>query len=204
VRTFFSILVVTADAKPSIWVLFSRSGCLRLREWNTDVRQGTIMDKIRHSKFYDLFLNTLSKKMVMGFILIIAMGTFMLSLPVATYGNPVSFINALFTATSATCITGLTVVNTADTWTPFGQVAIMVMTEIGALGYMTFAVLLFNVMRRHLNLSTQLMVKESLILEHLHDTKNVMQYVIVLSALFQIAGMILFAFDFIARYWWSR
>ncbi|KRL94192.1 TrkH family potassium uptake protein [Levilactobacillus hammesii] len=162
------------------------------------------MDKIRHSKFYDLFLNTLSKKMVMGFILIIAMGTFMLSLPVATYGNPVSFINALFTATSATCITGLTVVNTADTWTPFGQVAIMVMTEIGALGYMTFAVLLFNVMRRHLNLSTQLMVKESLNLEHLHDTKSVMQYVIVLSALFQIAGMILFAFDFIPRYGWSR
>lgn len=162
------------------------------------------MDKIRHSKFYDLFLNTLSKKMVMGFILIIAVGTFMLSLPVATYGNPVSFINALFTATSATCITGLTVVNTADTWTPFGQVAIMVMTEIGALGYMTFAVLLFNVMRRHLNLSTQLMVKESLNLEHLHDTKSVMQYVIVLSALFQIAGMILFAFDFIPRYGWSR
>lgn len=162
------------------------------------------MEKIRHSKFYDLFLNTLSKKMVMGFILIIAIGTVMLSLPVATYGRPVAFINALFTATSATCITGLTVVNTADTWTPFGQVAIMVMTEIGALGYMTFAVLLFNVMRRHLNLSTQLMVKESLNLEHLHDTKSVMQYVIILSALFQAAGMILFAFDFIPRYGWSR
>ncbi|WP_434056355.1 TrkH family potassium uptake protein [Levilactobacillus muriae] len=162
------------------------------------------MDKIRHSKFYDLFLDTLSKKMVMGFILIIAVGTLMLSVPVATYTGSVSFINALFTATSATCITGLTVVNTAETWTPFGQVAIMIMTEIGALGYMTFAVLLFNVMRRHLNLSTQLMVKESLNLEHLHDTKSVMQYVIVLSALFQIAGMILFAFDFIPRYGWSR
>ncbi|HJE87292.1 TrkH family potassium uptake protein [Levilactobacillus brevis] len=163
------------------------------------------MDKIRHSKFYDLFLNTLSKKMVMGFILIIAVGTLLLSLPVATYRDaPVSFINALFTATSATCITGLTVVNTAETWTPFGQVAIMIMTEIGALGYMTFAVLLFNVMRRHLNLSTQLMVKESLNLEHLHDTKSVMRYVIVLSALFQVAGMILFSFDFIPRYGWSQ
>src|SRR5699024_9390464 len=89
-------------------------------------------------------------------------------------------------------------------WTPFGQVAIMVMTEIGALGYMTFAVLLFNVMRRHLNLSTQLMVKESLNLEHLHDTKSVMRYVIVLSAIFQVAGMILFSFDFIPRYGWSQ
>jgi len=162
------------------------------------------MEKIRHSKFYDLFLNTLSKKMVMGFILIIAMGTLLLSLPVATYGHTVSFINALFTATSATCITGLTVVNTAETWTPFGQVAIMVMTEIGALGYMTFTVLLFNIMRRHLNLSTQLMVKESLNLEHLHDTKSVTRYVIGLSALFQLVGMILFAFDFVPRFGWSQ
>ena len=140
----------------------------------------------------------------MGFILIIALGTIFLSLPVATYGHTVSFIIALFTATSATCITGLTVVNTAETWTPFGQVAIMVMTEIGALGYMTFTVLLFNIMRRHLNLSTQLMVKESLNLEHLHDTKSVTRYVIGLSALFQIVGMILFAFDFVPRFGWSQ
>ncbi|WP_125544880.1 TrkH family potassium uptake protein [Levilactobacillus lindianensis] len=163
------------------------------------------MDKIQHSKLYSIFFDTLSKKMVAGFLLIILIGTVLLSLPIATRsGQGTSFIDVLFTATSATCITGLTVVNTAANWTTFGQVVIMVIAEIGALGYMTFAVLLFNVMRRNLNLSTQLMVKESLNLENLHDTKSVMRYVIGLSALFQLLGMGLFALDLVPRFGWGR
>lgn len=163
------------------------------------------MDKIQHSKLYSIFFDTLSKKMVAGFLLIILIGTGLLSLPIATRsGQGTSFIDVLFTATSATCITGLTVVNTAANWTTFGQVVIMVIAEIGALGYMTFAVLLFNVMRRNLNLSTQLMVKESLNLENLHDTKSVMRYVIGLSALFQLLGMGLFALDLVPRFGWGR
>lgn len=163
------------------------------------------MDKIQHSKLYSIFFDTLSKKMVAGFLLIILIGTVLLSLPIATRSrHGTSFIDVLFTATSATCITGLTVVNTAANWTTFGQVVIMVIAEIGALGYMTFAVLLFNVMRRNLNLSTQIMVKESLNLENLHDTKSVMRYVIGLSALFQLLGMALFAVDLVPRFGWGR
>ncbi len=159
------------------------------------------MEKIKQSQLFD----TLSKKMVWGFVFLITIGTVLLSLPVATNGmRGTSFIDTVFTATSATCITGLTVVNTAEHWSIFGQVIILGLAEIGALGYMTFAVLLFNLMRRNLDLSTQLMVKESLNLENLSDTKSVMTYVVGLSALFQIGGSLLLAVDFVPRYGWVR
>lgn len=159
------------------------------------------MEKIKQSQLFD----TLSKKMVWGFVFLITIGTMLLSLPVATNGmRGTSFIDTVFTATSATCITGLTVVNTAEHWSIFGQVIILGLAEIGALGYMTFAVLLFNLMRRNLDLSTQLMVKESLNLENLSDTKSVMTYVVGLSALFQIGGSLLLAVDFVPRYGWVR
>lgn len=153
------------------------------------------------------FFNTLSKKMVFGFILLIILGTILLSLPIATvHQQGTAFIDVVFTAASATCITGLTVVNTAAHWSIFGQLVILGMAEIGALGYMTFAVLLFNIIRRHrsMGLSTQLLVKESLNLENLSDTKSVMKYVIGLSAFFQIGGVFLLAWDFVPRFGWKR
>lgn len=116
------------------------------------------MRQLAHFKFFD----TLSKKMVAGFIILILIGTVLLGLPWATPANVhTSLIDVLFTSASATCITGLTVVNTAAHWTTFGQLVILVLSEVGALGYMTFAVLLFNIMRRQIGLSTQLMVKAS-------------------------------------------
>lgn len=159
------------------------------------------MQKLKEFKFFD----TLSKKMVAGFVTLIVIGTVLLSLPIATTpGSHSSFIDILFTAASATCITGLTVVNTATHWTTFGQVVILALSEVGALGYMTFAVLLFNIMRRNIGLSTQLMVKESLNLENLSDTKSVMRYVIGLSLLFQVGGLGLLALDFVPRFGWQR
>ncbi|MFC6296129.1 TrkH family potassium uptake protein [Lactiplantibacillus daoliensis] len=159
------------------------------------------MQKLKQFKFFD----TLSKKMVAGFVVLIVIGTILLSLPIATpAGTHSSFIDVLFTAASATCITGLTVVNTATHWSTFGQVVILGLSEVGALGYMTFAVLLFNIMRRNIGLSTQLMVKESLNLENLSDTKSVMRYVIGLSLLFQLGGLGLLAVDFVPRFGWGR
>ncbi|BDZ31148.1 potassium transporter TrkG [Lactiplantibacillus sp. WILCCON 0030] len=159
------------------------------------------MQRLKQFKFFD----TLSKKMVAGFVILIVIGTALLSLPIATpVGTHSSFINVLFTAASATCITGLTVVNTATHWSTFGQVVILGLSEVGALGYMTFAVLLFNIMRRNIGLSTQLMVKESLNLENLSDTKSVMRYVVGLSLLFQLGGLGLLAVDFVPRFGWRH
>ncbi len=67
-------------------------------------------------------------------------GTVLLMLPISTTdGRPPSFVDALFTATSAVCVTGLTVVDTPTFWSPFGQVVILLLIQLGGLGIMIFA-----------------------------------------------------------------
>ncbi len=78
---------------------------------------------------------SLPKMLTLGFIIIILIGTVLLRLPVATNSDhATSFLTAFFTATSATCVTGLTLVNTALHWSLFGQVVILFIMEIGGLG----------------------------------------------------------------------
>ncbi len=89
------------------------------------------------------FLNP-PKVLVLGFATIIIIGALLLMLPIATEdGKGLSFLNALFTATSATCVTGLIVVDTGDTFSTFGELVILALIQIGGLGFMTFATFLF-------------------------------------------------------------
>ena len=77
----------------------------------------------------------------LGFILIIALGTVLLMLPIASKnGESAGFLNALFTATSSTCVTGLVVVDTYTNWTLFGQSVILLLIQIGGLGFITIGV----------------------------------------------------------------
>lgn len=136
-----------------------------------------------------------------GFLAIIFVGAFILRMPVSQQtGVHVNFLDALFTAISATAITGLTVVNTAATWSTFGQVVLLVMIEIGALGFMTFAVLLFAITGQRLDLKARLMAQQALNLRNLADVKSVLSYVFSLSAIIQIVGAVLMLPDFIPRF----
>lgn len=136
-----------------------------------------------------------------GFLAIIFVGAFILRMPVSQQtGVHVNFLDALFTAVSATAITGLTVVNTAATWSTFGQVVLLVMIEIGALGFMTFAVLLFAITGQRLDLKARLMAQQALNLQNLADVKSVLSYVFSLSAIIQIVGAVLMLPDFIPRF----
>ncbi|HOA99899.1 MAG TPA: potassium transporter TrkG, partial [Candidatus Atribacteria bacterium] len=86
-----------------------------------------------------------------GFILIILSGTFVLLLPfMVNPGNKLRFIDALFTATSATCVTGLIVVDTATFFSFWGQLVILVLIQIGGLGYMTLNTILALALRRRI------------------------------------------------------
>jgi trk system potassium uptake protein TrkH len=97
----------------------------------------------------------------MSFVILIFMGAVLLMLPFAHIGQ-LSFIDAIFTATSATCVTGLIVKDTALDFTPFGHVIILVLIQIGGLGYMT-AVTFFALMRgKKLGHRDRLILKESL------------------------------------------
>ncbi|MFU2210942.1 TrkH family potassium uptake protein [Solidesulfovibrio sp. C21] len=96
----------------------------------------------------------------------ILVGAFLLHQPVSCRGGAVSFLDALFTATSAACVTGLTVVDTGARFSLFGQTVILALVQLGGLGVMTFSTLIFYLWRRRVSLADHIAVGQSL----LHDT----------------------------------
>ncbi|MGH2425639.1 MAG: TrkH family potassium uptake protein [bacterium] len=103
-----------------------------------------------------------SQTIVAGFALIILAGTVLLSLPAAAAdGQSTPFLTALFTATSATCVTGLVVVDTATHYSLFGELVILFLIQIGGLGYMTIATLMAMAVGRRVGLRERLILQES-------------------------------------------
>jgi len=100
--------------------------------------------------------------LVYGFAAIIAVGTLLLILPISSkagqFTNPV---DALFTATSAVCVTGLVVVDTGTYWSHFGQAIILILFQVGGFGFMTSATILFMAMGRRIGLRERLLIGES-------------------------------------------
>ncbi len=98
-----------------------------------------------------------------GYLAVILLGTLLLMLPIATReGEKTGFLTALFTATSSTCVTGLVVTDTASHWTAFGHTVILLMIQIGGLGFMTMGVLLAVLLRRRVSLRTRGILQESM------------------------------------------
>lgn len=102
------------------------------------------------------------KILVLGFAIVILVGAILLTLPIATEdGKSLPFLDALFTATSATCVTGLVVVDTGDTFSMFGELVIIALIQVGGLGFMTFATLLFMLLGKKISFKERLLLKEA-------------------------------------------
>lgn len=120
---------------------------------------------------------------VVGFAAVVALGTLLLLLPVATNGSSsASFTTALFTSTSVTCVTGLTVVDTATYWSPFGQAVIMVLMQVGGFGILTSASLLFLLISKRLGLRRLLVAQAETNALQLGDVRRVVVGVLTVSA----------------------
>lgn len=101
--------------------------------------------------------------LVTGFGTIILIGALLLMLPIANSdGQPLPFIDALFTATSATCVTGLVVVDTGTHFTLFGQIVIITLIQVGGLGFMTMGTLFALAFRKRISLKERLILQEAL------------------------------------------
>ncbi|WP_233281260.1 MULTISPECIES: TrkH family potassium uptake protein [Paenibacillus] len=101
--------------------------------------------------------------LVAGFSAIILTGAFLLMLPIASEsGEGLGFMDALFTATSATCVTGLVVVDTETFFSTFGEIVIMCMIQVGGLGFMTMATLIALVLKRRISLKDRLILQEAM------------------------------------------
>lgn len=103
-----------------------------------------------------------TQTIALGFLIIILTGTLLLMLPVSTRtGQTTSLLEACFTAVSASCVTGLVVVDTNQHWTVFGQLVILCMIQIGGLGFMTIGVLFSIILRRKIGLRERGLMQES-------------------------------------------
>ncbi len=133
----------------------------------------------------------------LSFLCIILTGAVLLSLPVASRaGTWTPFLDALFTATSATCVTGLIVVDTCVHWSVFGQLVIIVMIQIGGLGLMTLMASLALLMKQRIGLKgRQLLLQSSGNLQY-GDLTKVLKHILLGTAIFEGAGALLLALRF--------
>jgi len=144
-----------------------------------------------------LFRLTPGRAIVLAFGAVLALGTALLSLPIAAQGRPATFIEALFTATSAVCVTGHIIVDTATFWTPFGQVVIMVLIQIGGFGVMSLATLLGLLVARRLGLRTRLTAVSETHTVAVGDVRRVLLGVAVITLVTQAIVAALLA----GRFW---
>ena len=98
---------------------------------------------------------------IIGFIILISIGTALLMLPSVTNSSSLGFVDALFTSTSATCVTGLVVVDTGKVFSSFGQLVILVLIQTGGLGIMTMSTLFILMAGRRPSLAGQIVIKDT-------------------------------------------
>jgi len=136
-----------------------------------------------------------------GFVFIILTGALLLTLPIASKdGSSLSFLSALFTATSASCVTGLVVVDTGTYFTLFGQIVILILIQLGGLGIMTISMILFSMTGRKISLHDRLSMAEGLGESRLQGIVRLARGALIVTALFELAGAILLMFQFIPDY----
>ena len=136
-----------------------------------------------------------------GFALIILAGALLLMLPFATRdGQQTSFLNALFTATSATCVTGLVAYDTFSHWTLFGQLMILLMIQIGGLGFITVGVGFAMLFRRTIGLRERDLLKESISATEVGGILRLWQQIVKGTVLIEGTGALLLAIRFIPEF----
>ena len=148
---------------------------------------------------------TTAQILILGFLCVILIGASLLHLPVASRsGTSVPFVDCVFTAVSATCVTGLVVTDTALTWSGFGQAVILLMIQIGGLGFMTLAVMLSNLMRRRVSARERVILANSYNLISFEGLLPFVRRIFGGTLLIELCGAIALAFRFIPLYGWGK
>ena len=149
-------------------------------------------------------INKITKKfsrmqiIALGFLSIIIIGTLLLMLPFASKdGHSAGLVNALFTATSATCVTGLVVFDTFAHWTVFGQVVILILIQVGGLGFVTLGMFLSLLLKRKIGLSEREMLHESVSAMSVSGMVKLTKEIIVGTICIEGIGAIILSLRFI-------
>lgn len=137
----------------------------------------------------------------LGYFITIMLGTILLMLPVATKEEvTVSFgknlVDCLFTATSATCVTGLIPFDTFTHWSMFGQIVILCLIQIGGLGFMTIITLVFMLLKRNLSLYNRTIMMQSAGSYNISEVTKLIKRIIIGTIIFEVTGAIILFFAF--------
>ena len=129
--------------------------------------------------------------LVLSFVGLIAAGTFILRLPAASAGSPLTVLDALFTATSAICVTGLIVVDTPADLSLLGQLVVLVLIQLGGLGYMAVSTIVAVAVGRQLTVQERLTLQEALNVETMEGMLRFVLTVLKLTLAFELAGALI-------------
>lgn len=136
-----------------------------------------------------------------SFAAIILLGTVLLCLPAASKdGQSVGVFTSLFTATSATCVTGLSLVDTLSQWTFFGQAVILAMIQLGGLGFISVVTLFSLAVRRRIGLSERLIMVSTFNLSDLNGVVRLMKHTLLWTLYFELGGTLVLCLRFIPRF----
>ena len=139
--------------------------------------------------------------LALGFAGLIFFGGVLLNLPMASQNNEsIGFVNALFTSASSVCVTGLVVVNTAYHWTLFGKTVILILIQMGGLGFMTMATIVALIVGKKITLKERLVIKEQLNQETMSGLVRLTKYVILSTFVIEGIGALLLSTRFIPLY----
>ncbi|MGL4108210.1 TrkH family potassium uptake protein [Clostridium sp. LP20] len=139
--------------------------------------------------------------LVIGFIMVIFIGAILLSLPISSVnGEPTRFLDSLFTSTSAVCVTGLVTVDTGTHWNYFGQTVIIILIEIGGLGFMSFTTFLAILLGKKITLRKRLVMQEAMNTFSIQGLVKMVKYVLGFTFSVQLFGALLISTQFITEY----
>ena len=152
-------------------------------------------------------LNNLTyvRMIAMGYLAVILVGTLLLMLPFSTVsGENTGFLTALFTATSATCVTGLVVVDTATYWSVAGQIIILCMIQVGGLGFMTFGIFTAMLLKKRISLKARGLLQESMNYMQMGGVLRLARTVFYGTMCIEGVGALLLAFRFVPLFGWGK
>ncbi|MDD6681610.1 MAG: potassium transporter TrkG [Clostridiales bacterium] len=150
---------------------------------------------------------TTTQIILLSFLLVILIGSVLLALPISsTNGIAVPYIDALFTATTSTCVTGLVTLPTSSTWSVFGQIVILILIQVGGLGVITIMTGLMLLLNRKLGISDRLLIQEAFNLNTMSGlvkfVKNVLFGTLIIEGIGAVLYMLVFVPEFGAKGIW--
>ena len=145
-----------------------------------------------------------ARLIALSFFLVILIGAGLLMLPAASKGAPAAPLDALFTATSATCVTGLIVRDTFTGWTTFGQIVIITLIQLGGLGFMTVITLVSFAVGKRLSLYDRKVLMQSAGNTTLNGVGGLIRRIVPFTFVFELTGAALLATRFVPAFGWGR